>query len=169
MNAKVHHGAQTSKNAPQTMREEMNHAMTSANGALDAVLRQAREIRATNLNVTRATIAKAKEDLARMLSSQRSMDVPTPETTKPPMADNSQIQSIFAEQMKLTQESIAAAQEGIDRAMAATSHLVDTSMQQAGATSKNNAGSSGTSTGEPRRATGSPRNTRVRRTFRRRR
>lgn len=166
MDAKAEGRSQTPANAAQTLREEMKKNMSASHGALAAAIRLAKEARVANQQAAQAAVAKAKDDLARVLAAQRSA-VESAEKPTPPIAEESSMSGILSSQMKMTQESIDAAQQGIHQALEATSRLVDEAMKQAGPVVKT--GGLGSKPTAQKEAPPELRKiTRVRRTFRRR-
>lgn len=166
MDAKTEGRSQTPANAAQTLREEMKKNISATNGALAAAIRQAKEARVANQQAAQAAVVKAKDDLARVLAAQRSV-VESAEKPTPPIADESSMSGILSSQMKMTQESIDAAQQGIHQALEATSRLVDEAMKQAGPVVKTG-GSGDTPTARKQAAPELYKITRIRRKFRRR-
>ncbi len=128
--------AATAEDMAQAMRLEMKTAMNSAQTALSAALRDAKEAQRTNLKKSAEIMAKSKEELLRLLGSQRpgAENSPNASTSEGPATPN--MGGALSEQMKLTEESLKAAQQGIENTLSAASRVVAEAMKYPAAPAK---------------------------------
>jgi len=111
-------GAAALRSAAQALRSEVQTSLATARRSISKAVEEARAAQRTSLASSLEAFAKTQEELARIMAS-------------PPAPADAAPQNVLSEQMKMTSSSIQAAQQGIERALAATASAVGEAMKQA--------------------------------------